>query len=77
MVIDSEGSFRESDRAYDKWVAGVISGAGEFKPGIVLDEQKSSRNRIPIALLGKVYCKVDTSYGSIKVGDLLDYISHT
>lgn len=71
MVIDSEGALRESDRAYDKRVAGVISGAGNFKPGIVLDKQESSRNRMPIALLGKVYCKVDAQYGAIEVGDLL------
>ncbi len=71
MVIDSEGALRESDRAYDKRVAGVISGAGNFKPGIVLDKQESSNNRMPIALLGKVYCKVDASYGAIEVGDLL------
>ena len=71
MVIDSEGALRPSEQAYDKRVAGVISGAGNFKPGIVLDKQKSSRNRMPIALLGKVYCKVDASYGAIEVGDLL------
>jgi hypothetical protein len=71
MVIDSGGALRERDRAYDKRVAGVISGAGNFKPGIVLDKQESSRNRMPIALLGKVYCKVDAQYGAIEVGDLL------
>ena len=71
MVIDSEGALRESDRAYDKRVAGVISGAGNYKPGIVLDKQESSKNRMPIALLGKVYCKVDANYGAIEVGDLL------
>ena len=71
MVIDSEGSLRECDRAYDKCVAGVISGAGKYKPAIVLDKQKSSKNRMPIALMGKVYCKVDASYGVIEVGDLL------
>jgi len=71
MVIDSEGALRQSDRAYDKRVAGVISGAGNYKPGIVLDKQESSRNRMPIALMGKVYCKVDASYGAIEVGDLL------
>jgi hypothetical protein len=26
---------------------------------------------VPVALLGKVYCKVDAGYGSIDVGDLL------
>jgi len=71
MVIDEEGALRQSDRAYDKRVAGVISGAGNFKPGIVLDKKESSRNRMPIALLGKVYCKVDAQYGAIEVGDLL------
>lgn len=71
MVIESEGALRESDRAYDKRVAGVISGAGKYKPGIVLDKQESSNNRMPIALMGKVYCKVDASYGAIEVGDLL------
>ncbi len=71
MVIDSEGALRPSDRAYDKRVAGVISGAGNYKPGIVLDKQKSSQNRMPIALMGKVYCKVDAIYGAIEVGDLL------
>ena len=71
MVIDSEGSLRECDRAYDKCVAGVISGAGKYKPAIVLDKQESSKNRMPISLMGKAYCKVDTSYGAIEVGDLL------
>ena len=49
----------------------MISGAGNYKPGIVLDKQESSNNRMPIALLGKVYCKVDAQYGAIEVGDLL------
>jgi hypothetical protein len=71
MVIDTEGLLRECDRAYDKCVAGVISGAGKYKPAIVLDKQESSKNRMPIALMGKVYCKVDASYGAIEVGDLL------
>jgi hypothetical protein len=71
MVIDSEGSLRECDRAYDKCVAGVISGAGSYKPAMILDKQESSKNRMPIALMGKVYCKVDASYGAIEVGDLL------
>jgi hypothetical protein len=71
MVIDSEGALKSSDQAYDKRVAGVISGAGNYKPGLILDKQASSNNRMPIALMGKVYCKVDASYGAIEVGDLL------
>ena len=71
MILGEEGVLHPSQNAYDKRVAGVISGAGEYKPGIVLDKQQSSRTRKPIALLGKVYCKVDAQYGAIEVGDLL------
>src|SRR5262249_60996912 len=71
MVLAEEGVLRESREAYDKRVAGVVSGAGDFKPGIVLDKQDTQANRKPIALLGKVYCKVDASYSPIEVGDLL------
>jgi hypothetical protein len=71
MVIDPEGALQQSQQAYDKRVAGVISGAGDLKPGIVLDKRQSQGNRMPIALLGKVNCKVDARYSSIEVGDLL------
>lgn len=71
MVVGDEGLLHQSSQAYDKRVAGVISGAGEYKPGIVLDKQCSPRVRKPIALLGKVFCKVDAQYASIAVGDLL------
>jgi hypothetical protein len=71
MVLNPEGALEESQQAYDKRVAGVISGAGDLKPGIVLDNRQSIGNRMPIALLGKVYCKVDATSGSIEVGDLL------
>jgi hypothetical protein len=62
---------RPSQQAYDKKVMGVISGAGDYKPGIVLDKQQSSEHRGSVALGGKVYCKVDAHYASIEVGDLL------
>src|SRR5271166_5708925 len=71
MVLGSEGALSESRQAYDKRVAGVISGAGDYKPGIVLDKRQSEHNRQPVALLGKVFCKVDAQFGSIEVGDLL------
>lgn len=71
MIIDTEGKLRPTDQAYDKRVVGVISGAGSYKPGITLDKQADSTSRMPIALMGKVYCKVDASYAAIEVGDLL------
>lgn len=71
MVVGADGALFPSQHAYDKCVAGVISGAGEYKPGIVLDKQQSDLTRQPIALVGKVFCKVDAQYGAITVGDLL------
>jgi hypothetical protein len=73
MVIEKTGGLRVSGEAYDKRVAGVISGAGNFRPGIVLGKQSSHKQRMPIALLGQVYCKVDASSSPIEVGDLLTY----
>ncbi|MFZ0548323.1 MAG: hypothetical protein WAM60_22945 [Candidatus Promineifilaceae bacterium] len=71
MVLSDEGTVCQSERAYDKRVAGVVSGAGGYKPGIVLDKQQTQNNRQPIALMGKVYCKVDAQYGAVEMGDLL------
>jgi hypothetical protein len=71
MILSEGGALHQSEQAYDKRVAGVISGAGDYKPGIVLDKQQAQGGRKPIALLGKVYCKVDARYGIIAVGDLL------
>jgi hypothetical protein len=71
MVLGAEGALFPSQHAYDKCVAGVVSGGGDYKPGIVLDKQQSDSNRQPIALLGKVYCKVDAQYGAVEVGNLL------
>ena len=72
MVFGKDGALRPSEKPYDKRVAGVISGAGDFRPGITLDKQDSSKkNRLPLALTGKAYCKVDADYEPVEVGDLL------
>jgi hypothetical protein len=71
MVIEEEGVLTPSSLAYDRRVAGIISGFGDYKPGIVLDKKSSERLRLPIALSGKVYCKADASHQPIEVGDLL------
>jgi hypothetical protein len=71
MAIEKEGALQASECAYDQRVAGVISGAGDFRPGIILGKQQSQNKRMPIALLGKVYCRVDAGSSPIQVGDLL------
>ncbi len=71
MIFNNEGILTACDMEYDKKVAGVISGAGSFKPGMILDKQNSDMNRMPVALLGKVFCKVDADSNPIETGDLL------
>jgi hypothetical protein len=71
MAIDEYGSLRPSDQSYDKKVAGVISGAGEYRAGMILDRREPRDDRVPLALMGKVCCKADAQYGAIEVGDLL------
>ena len=71
LVIDDSSALTASQRAYDRRVAGVVSGAGELRPGIVLGAQGEDENRVPVALSGKVYCRVDAGFGGIEVGDLL------
>jgi hypothetical protein len=41
MVLDDSGSLRPSEQDYDRRVAGVISGAGDYRPGIILDRRES------------------------------------
>jgi len=71
MAICDGGALDASTKAYDKKVAGVVSGAGSFRPAVILDRQPSNAGRPAVALVGKVYCKVDAGYGAVEVGDLL------
>ena len=71
MVIGDDQALRPSSESYDRRVAGVVSGAGDYKSALLLDRRASSRPRSPVALVGKVCCKVDAQHGPVKVGDLL------
>lgn len=70
LTIGTGGRLRSCDAAYDRRVAGIVSGAAGFRPGIVMHSLEGQR-RTPVALTGKVYCKVDAEYGPVEVGDLL------
>jgi hypothetical protein len=71
VALNDDGKLEPSSRAYDTRVVGVVSGAGDLRPGLVLGRQVARANRLPIALVGKVYCRVDADPGPILVGDLL------
>jgi len=71
MVLCDDGTLARCTEAYDTKVVGVISGAGGYQPGIIMDKRDASGDRLPIALVGKVYCAVDAAHGSVAIGDLL------
>ena len=71
MVFADPQHLSACTEPYDRRVAGVVAGAGGCRPGIVLDGGERNRNARPIALIGRVFCKVDASYGAIEAGDLL------
>lgn len=71
MILTDNGALQPSKDAYDRKVAGVISGAGDCRPALILGRRGVSPKRGPLALVGKVYCKADAQYGSIEIGDLL------
>ena len=71
VVIGDDEALRLCCEDYDKRVAGVLSGAGGCMPGVVLGRDRSRQHRLPVALNGKVFCKVDAGPSPIEVGDLL------
>ncbi len=69
---DKSGALVLSSKAYDRTVAGIVSGAGGVNPGMLMGQKGSiADGRYPVALTGRVYCKVDTRGGDIQHGDLL------
>ena len=74
VVIDADnpGKLTQATGAYDKKVAGVVSGAGGIKTGMVMGQQGSiASGKHPIALTGRVYVWCDAANGAIEPGDLL------
>ena len=69
---DEPGKLVVSATAYDRKVAGIISGAGGVKPGMIMGQEGTeAHGSSPVALTGRVYCYVDTANGAIQPGDLL------
>ena len=66
------GKLLLSTTAYDRTVAGIVSGAGDVKPGMRMSQRGTAADGLhPVALTGRVYVKADASAGAIVPGDLL------
>ena len=74
VCIDASscGNLVVSQKAYDRTVAGIVSGAGGVKPGMLMGQQGTMADgEHPVALTGRAYCRADASNGPITPGDLL------
>lgn len=69
MVLAGADVVRVSTDAYDTRVAGVLSGAGGYRPALILD--RAGPGRSALAMTGKVWVRVSTENGPVGIGDLL------
>jgi hypothetical protein len=74
VCIDPQntGELTVCSKSHDRTVAGVISGAGGVKPGMLMGQDNSiADGDHPVALTGRVWCWGDATSGAIRAGDLL------
>lgn len=74
VAIDPEnsGQLRIADQAYDRTVAGIVSGMNGVNPGLTMQQEGTvSDGSLPVSLTGRIYCWADASNGVIQPGDLL------
>ena len=69
---DNTGELKLSEKAYDRCVAGIVSGAGGINTGMVMSQTEvREEDSQLVALTGRAYCYCDASENPIKPGDLL------
>jgi len=63
---------RLAQSAYDRMVAGVVSGAGGVNSGLIMQQEgTAAAGEHPVALTGRVYVWVDADKTPVNPGDLL------
>ncbi|MCK4659455.1 MAG: hypothetical protein KAV82_08025 [Phycisphaerae bacterium] len=68
---DHPGKLCIASGAYNRRVAGVISGANELAVGMVLADLPGAKNSQPVALSGRVWVYCDATEKAIEPGDML------
>ena len=72
MCVGDNGVLHRCSRAYDTRVAGVVSGAGEWRAALRLGCGRSNgQMTAPVALVGRVACFVEADSEPVRHGDLL------
>lgn len=70
--VTDPGKLVVAEKAYDKTVAGIISGAGGLNTGMRMGQAGTmAYGGHPVALTGRVYCLVDATDAAIEPGDML------
>ena len=70
-VIGPSGGLEPCSKPYDTRVAGVVAGAGNLHPGIVLGQGTIPEQSVALSITGRVWCKMDASFSPIVPGDLV------
>jgi hypothetical protein len=70
IISPQTGKLKKCSQPYCSLVAGIYSTNPGFLGGQGIEE-KSTSNKVPLALIGQVPCKVTTENGPIRIGDLL------
>ncbi len=73
MAIDTAnaGLLCIAQGAYNRRVAGIVSGANNLAAGVVLSDPAVPKGGVAVAMTGRVWVKCDASGGAIEPGDLL------
>ena len=69
--VENPGKLCLSRGAYNRRVAGVVSGANDLPAGTILGHLPGNEDAPPIALSGRVWVNCDASEHAIEPGDLL------
>jgi len=65
---DDPGTLTISSEPYDRKVAGIVAGANGLGSAVKVGGDRFDTS---VALAGRVYCNVDTTYGAVEPGDQL------
>jgi hypothetical protein len=68
---DRPGELMLATTPYDSRVAGVVSGAGDVRPGLHMGQIGVASGSTPVALTGRVYVRCSDENGPVRPGDLL------
>ena len=69
---NNPGHLKISQMAYDKKVAGIVSGANNIESGLIMSQKGTiADGEHLIALSGRVYCLADATGHPIEIGDML------